>query len=625
MAGVGDSTATMRAANLGPGQHARQMSAGQDGFPSVSHVTEGRPDAHAPGSSHQQPFQDSPSQKQQGPFDGHSPKWGHQITTDSPIGRKNILQPRLDDPPFPPPLENMVQSASAAAMKTNVRPDDAVPSTSKFGLDDIVQQAPYEAEAETYLLKVLERRDPTSPQLLHRTETTGSSILSHVSDDIQHVFSVHEESESGHVVDDVHGDACSELTGRLSSARDWNMDRGRYRSTKTMEAALSELTSAMSTMHTLETTPQNAAAAWSVPEQYGQALEGEVVGSSADKLAANASLLFQRKKTDDPTPDDNSVSDLGSVDSFGSRKGRWDHIAATFQKKTENEELDVEAMQRVPEDEELGIQEGDVNATTGSRSGSQEASSQGKAWRDLRFPRARKNRQGRAYGGKFRFFMNPLNTSIALYLKVALLYLILPATGIAVILFYSPAGNPPTGYDKDGTVRSSSASASWWLLFVCVRQVITFSLAMATQLIVVDYLSIHVGGTLKVFGPWITLMIVQSKGWPFICFLWGVLDFCLLCGDGRFYDHWLFWQDTLTLFNEENPSGNVVNSDEYRRVLSIAVSVGAVVAVKRFWLALFLGKQTFSKEGSCLLPPVYQTRLTEQVLLITLQRNIPRS
>jgi hypothetical protein len=49
------------------------------------------------------------------------------------------------------------------------------------------------------------------------------------------------------------------------------------------------------------------------------------------------------------------------------------------------------------------------------------------------------------------------------------------------------------------------------------------------------------------------------------------------------------------MFTEKNPAGHVVFGDTYRRILTVAVSVGIVVAIKRFWLALFLGKQTFGE------------------------------
>jgi hypothetical protein len=77
--------------------------------------------------------------------------------------------------------------------------------------------------------------------------------------------------------------------------------------------------------------------------------------------------------------------------------------------------------------------------------------------------------------------------------------------------------------------------------------------------------------------------------------MWGVFNFSMLSGARPFFSHWLYWQDLFDLFNESNPGGNVVDSEWNHRLLAIAVSVSAVVSVKRFWLGLYLGRQTFSK------------------------------
>lgn len=57
----------------------------------------------------------------------------------------------------------------------------------------------------------------------------------------------------------------------------------------------------------------------------------------------------------------------------------------------------------------------------------------------------------------------------------------------------------------------------------------------------------------------------------------------------------LFWQDAIGLFNTKNPSGNVVNSVWNMRILTIAISVSAAVAVKRFLVGLYMARQTYGK------------------------------
>lgn len=93
------------------------------------------------------------------------------------------------------------------------------------------------------------------------------------------------------------------------------------------------------------------------------------------------------------------------------------------------------------------------------------------------------------------------------------------------------------------------ASISWWLLFVCVRQVIAFGLARCAQAFFIDFLCLRTTLSMRLFGSFFTLFIVQSKGWPFIVFSWGICDFCFNYGDHSFAKHWLFWQELIDLFN----------------------------------------------------------------------------
>lgn len=138
-----------------------------------------------------------------------------------------------------------------------------------------------------------------------------------------------------------------------------------------------------------------------------------------------------------------------------------------------------------------------------------------------------------------------------------LLWIIFPALCAAFILFYL-AGNPPTGRIKkvvnstiinhrDKPVDPTSTSASFWILFICVRQLITLSMAFATQSFLIDFVCIGRQWTARYLGPIGTLLIVQvrastdlflasaspvnndssiffsqSKGWPFIITWWAM-------------------------------------------------------------------------------------------------------
>ncbi len=189
---------------------------------------------------------------------------------------------------------------------------------------------------------------------------------------------------------------------------------------------------------------------------------------------------------------------------------------------------------------------------------------------------------------------------------------IAPAITIAAILFYW-ADNPPTGRINSGTklifdfetnttvlinedgeeFAANQASASWWILFLCVRHVITFSLARMLQVVIIDFFCVSNRTFVNIFGQMFTLFVIQSRGWPFLMFTWASLDFGLLQGDSEFVNHWGYWQSYLTLFTYHNPSGGIPDEPLYRRMLILMMVVGLVVAIKRVWLGFLLGKKIY--------------------------------
>ena len=189
-----------------------------------------------------------------------------------------------------------------------------------------------------------------------------------------------------------------------------------------------------------------------------------------------------------------------------------------------------------------------------------------------------------------------------------ILAIMLIGTGISAILFYV-AGNPPCSNSVCSARTNTTvvvsltyfgrASASWWILFICCRQAVTLSLARLTEALIIDYFALRSKVCVRLLGPFATLFIVQSKGWPFLLFSWGIYDFMLLFGKNKFAEHWLFWQAPIGLFNEQNPSGAVPSTSEYQGVLIVAVVVSFIVAVKRFWLGLLQGRRTYRELRMC--------------------------
>jgi len=161
---------------------------------------------------------------------------------------------------------------------------------------------------------------------------------------------------------------------------------------------------------------------------------------------------------------------------------------------------------------------------------------------------------------------------------------------LAVILFYG-FSNPVEPHTK--------ASYSWWIVFILIRQVITFTLAKVTQYLVIDVIAMKTFLVRRYLGPAFTLFIIQAKGWPFLFITWSAWDFLLLFGDRRFCDHWLYQQKGVALFNDSNPSGNVMTSKLYADILICGIVGGFLGALKKVWVAWFLGRKKFGKCKEC--------------------------
>ena len=78
----------------------------------------------------------------------------------------------------------------------------------------------------------------------------------------------------------------------------------------------------------------------------------------------------------------------------------------------------------------------------------------------------------------WRSFFRPRKSTVWTYIRSVLFYIIIPLLLVAACLFYF-GENPLRGKSEDGT-PGAKPSISWYFLFI-VRQVVTFSLALATQ------------------------------------------------------------------------------------------------------------------------------------------------
>jgi hypothetical protein len=168
----------------------------------------------------------------------------------------------------------------------------------------------------------------------------------------------------------------------------------------------------------------------------------------------------------------------------------------------------------------------------------------------------------------------------------AFFFLLVPLLCLAFILFYF-AGNP-------GHFRG--ASYSWWCLFA-IRLGITLTLARITEFIIIDYIALETNITVRFFGRMLTLMLIQSKGWPILCVFWGIWNFSIVHGADPFANNWLFWASgTLAIFDEEkNPSGGIPSNRTYTVILITMIITGVVIMVKRLLVSLLLGKKKYGK------------------------------
>lgn len=191
-------------------------------------------------------------------------------------------------------------------------------------------------------------------------------------------------------------------------------------------------------------------------------------------------------------------------------------------------------------------------------------------------------------------FWKPRRNVVYTYLKIVVLYIMVPSLGIAGILFYV-VDNPPTGTCpwEGCDPRNQFASASWWVLFLGCRQMVIITLAFSMEFLLVDYLALRTTACVRLFGPMFTLLLVQWKGWSMLVFFTGLFNFCLTSGDSNFANHWLYWQKFLPMMNRSNPSGYVTSSSTYSTMFELAMGVGAAVGVKRLMVGLHFGRRNY--------------------------------
>ena len=99
----------------------------------------------------------------------------------------------------------------------------------------------------------------------------------------------------------------------------------------------------------------------------------------------------------------------------------------------------------------------------------------------------------------------------------------------SAVLFFA-AGNPMTGTKTERNANPLVyASCSWWVNFIGARQLCTLVLSRFTEILMVGgVLTLRTRTVLKMFGPLVSLLVMQARGWPHIVTFWAVWNFAFL-------------------------------------------------------------------------------------------------
>lgn len=455
-------------------------------------------------------------------------------------------------------------------------------------MDGWNQAGQFADEAESNILRSIEQQSSQS-DLRYTTE----NLLSGVPEDAAHDFSQEPVSEQ-RTTSVAEEEAAEEETTERSERRPL-MKPIPHRRTQSVEATLAGLTDMMSAIH--EDNSKN--------RRKSLAALGKSFKRSKRHLDLGGderSRSFDSDVAPEPVSTGEHFADNAArlADSDPKSNGLWGTLfenLPTLKEETRVEGTATEQPESSSGSDDLEAGRGDNSGNHKSRRSSRKAMVNEKFKHDVEI---------------WTNFFRPRRETIWIYMKVVLFYIIAPLLTVAACLFYIPeGGNPIAGISVDGN-RGEKPSISWCFTFI-VRLVVTFSLALGIQGFIIDFLALGTKIMIHTVGPVITLLVVQAKGWPFILFWFGILNLALNCGNSDFAHHWLFWQDTIGLFNNQNPSGHVVDNPWNRRVIVVAISVSAVVAVKRFIVGLAFGRQTFHNFGADLAKVMNKMVLVSEV------------
>lgn len=504
------------------------------------------------------PFNDDAKLRQRGN------SWDANFYDVSPTGDHDVLL-QADPPPsiFQPILTD---EPPRSILTSPVRPINR--AKDKLDVSDLIN--PMESEAETAIMKALEGRERNN------TRPTTAAVLPNLTDEAVASFQDHyikpeERRENGFIPSPLRSPANSPRAKEghdrekgNSTLKNETSDEQEIANAKTsVHTILYNLAKTMRDIHTsTKSRSDNAELGYALPaDDIGHPVAVNPVGkprTQSDNLANNAALLFRgRIRPSERMPD-----------TFAS--------VITDSKKNDDADSPDE---NISDDVELGV------GRSGSTGGKNSRCSM------LSILCCKMRSRAKYDWETFDKFLDVPKRSCLTYTKHSVIHIVLPCAAVSAFLFYCTS-NPSLTFGYNETT-DSFPSVSWFILFLGVRQVITFNLAKLAEAFVIDYLALKTPSILYLFGKFWSLTIIQSKGWPSTLFFWALLDFLLLAGKNKFANHWLFFQRAIPLFNDTNPSGDITSNIWNFRILLAAVFIAFAVALKRIVMGLYLGGRQY--------------------------------
>lgn len=399
-------------------------------------------------------------------------------------------------------LETVEDASNGLSLRPLGEPEAVSLTLGTITQQDVVARMPVETEAETSILNSLDRRDPTSMS----PKSQPSWVLPGVLD--QDLKALRTDSKA------------------VASMSTRNV-KPHHRRKTSLGDQLQGLTLAMDAVHMEHLALIDDDQQDLVPtvELSNEPSSANIVppNSAADTFGHNTNILLERhvKKRSD---DDSSIERAASsrpheIAEIGTKPGvtaekRWKMlkhavVASSIAGNPKKVVVEIPVATDDKKNEERNDSDSDDVDNFTERT-----------W---------KRNKARKVFRDIQAVVSPQQFSTYGFFKIGLLFILLPCTGVAFILFYL-AGNPPTGIldldrskeegiliNKDGDeIRGDIASASWWLLFVGVRHISLLLLAKFLEVLFIDILSVRTKCSLRLLGPWATLFMLQTKGWPYV-------------------------------------------------------------------------------------------------------------